>query len=155
VYSFDDYTLAERKIVSIAATGQKPVMRVCLEDGREILATSDHMMVKVLDPKVKMQWAMRWFTWQPLSEFNPGDTVIASKASPETIVQQPLVDEELARFMGYRDASLAEYAINPFYDETYTQLLAIRSITPAGEAPVYEIEVENNESFVANGFMLL
>jgi len=160
IYSFDDYTLAERKCLEVACRGRKPVSRVTLEDGRSILSTSDQLMVKVSDPKTNLKWAMRWFSWEPLSEFKVGHTVIAAKASPEGIVQKPLIedlieDEEFARFIGFRDSSLAEYAVNPFYDETYTELLNIQALEAEGEAEVYEVSVDLDESFVANGFVLL
>jgi len=160
IYSFDDYTLAERKCLEVAWRGRKAVSRVTLEDGRSILSTSDQLMVKVSDPRTNLKWAMRWFSWEPLSEFKVGHMVIAAKASPEGIVQKPLIedlteDEEFARFTGFRDSSLAEYAVNPFYDETYTELLNIQALDAEGEAEVYEVSVECDESFVANGFVLL
>jgi len=156
LYSFDDYTLAERECVEVSNCGMKPVFRVTLEDGRSILLTSDQMMVKVVDPRSNMKWAMRWFVWEPLSEFRQGHMVIAAKAGPEKIVQKPLIeDEEFARYIGFRDSSLAEYAVNPFFDETYTELLNIISIREAGETEVYEVAVQFDESFVANGFVLL
>lgn len=156
VYSFDDYTLAERECIGVNCHGQRPVVRVTLEDGRSLLSTTDQMMVKVCDPRSDLKWAMRWFVWERLSEFQAGHMVVAAKASPETIVQKPLIEEEeFARFIGYRDASLAEYAVNPFYDETYTELLNVRAMEPGGEALVYEVAVQFDESFVANGFVLL
>src|SRR3989304_5563168 len=150
IYSFDDYTLAERKCLEVAWRGRKAVSRVTLEDGRSILSTSDQLMVKVSDPRTNLKWAMRWFSWEPLSEFKVGHMVIAAKASPEGIVQKPLIedlteDEEFARFTGFRDSSLAEYAVNPFYDETYTELLNIQALDAEGEAEVYEVSVECDE----------
>jgi intein/homing endonuclease len=155
VYSFDDYTLAERKCVEVTGRGPKPVFRVTLEDGRSVLVAEDQLLVKVIDPKKKIDWAPRWFDWAPLSDLKAGDTIIASRESPESIVQEPLIDEEMARYIGYRDIGVAEYAINPFYDETLAELLDIKSIEPAGEVEVYELTVEMDESFVANGFVLL
>jgi intein/homing endonuclease len=155
VYSFDDYTLAERKCIEVIPRGVRSVFKVILEDGKSVLACGDQLMVKVNDPKQGINWAPRWFDWALLSDLKPGDTIITSKESPETIKQEPLMDEEMAQYIGYRDAGVAEYAVNPFYDETLTELLDIRSIEPAGEAEVYEVAVDLDESFVANGFVLL
>lgn len=155
LYSFDDYTLAERTCLEVAPRGKRPVFALTLEDGRSILATDDQQLVKVVDPRTNIKWAMRWFQWQPLSEFCAGDMVICSRASPETLSQEPLLDDETAQFIGFRDASLAEYAINPFFDETLIELLNIVSAQPGGETEVYEVVVEGNESFVANGFVML
>ncbi|MBI2958211.1 MAG: hypothetical protein HYY32_05140 [Chloroflexi bacterium] len=156
LYSFDDYTLAERACLGVSLCGVRPVLRVTIEDGRSVLATRDQMLVKVVDPRSNLKWAMRWFVWEPLAEFRPGDTLIAAKVSPEKIVQRPLVEEEeFARYIGFRDSSLAEYAVNPFFDETYVELLTITSIEAAGEAEVYEVSVQFDESFVVNGLVVL
>ncbi|MDO8473838.1 MAG: hypothetical protein Q7T05_08520, partial [Dehalococcoidia bacterium] len=97
-----------------------------------------------------------WFVWEPLTEFKAGDMVIAAKASPQPEPQQaPAEDQEFARYIGFRDSSLADYAVNPFFDSTYTELLTLRSIEEAGEAEVCEVSVEHDESFVAEGFVLL
>lgn len=156
VYSFDDYTLAERACLGVSAPCLKTVSRITLEDGRSLLATDDQMMVKVVDPKRNLKWAMRWFVWEPLSEFKPGDMVIAAKTCfQEEPPKAGDEDEEFARHIGYRDSSLADYAVNPFFDPTYTELLNIRSIEKAGDVEVCDIMVEHDESFVAEGFVLL
>ncbi|MFC1919288.1 hypothetical protein ACFLWX_00645 [Chloroflexota bacterium] len=141
--------------MEVISRGVKPVFRVTLEDGRSVLAAEDQLLVKVNDPKQGISWAPRWFDWAPLSDLKVGDTIITSRESPETIEQEPLIDEEMAQYIGYKDTGVAEYAINPFYDETLTELLDIQSIEPAGEAEVYEVAVELDESFVANGFVFL
>lgn len=155
VYSFDDYTLAERKCIGVMDRGMKPVLEVTLEDGRSILATDDQLLVRVPDPRVKTKWWPAFYLWEPLREFKAGHSIIAAKESPETIVQTPLIDDEVAQFLGYRNRAVAEYAINPFFDETYIALLDIKSIQPAGEVEVYELAIELEASFVANGFVLL
>ena len=158
VYSFDDYTLAERMCLGVSAPCRKEAYRVTLEDGRSILATDDQMMVKVVDPKRNLKWAMRWFVWEPLSEFKAGDMVIAAKASfqeepPKARDEEE--DKEFADKIGYRASSRADYAVTPFFDPTYTELLNIRSIEKAGDVEVCDIMVEHDESFVAEGFVLL
>ena len=134
-----------RKVVDKEYRGIKPVYQLRTRR-RRIEATADHPFLKLSQPRIG-QYILEWV---PLSSLKAGDVIMSAKALPETgQIYQVGQNENNVKHITGVDA--LRPSVNLFWSHPWAGFEKVRSIKEVLAKPVFDIQVEGNGSFIAEG----
>lgn len=145
VLSVDDkLCLSTDKVIAFHERGVNPIVEVTTRLGNRLRCTPEH-------PVLTEQG------WKPIGSLDVGSRLAAPRSLPlkeknkEEVATLPL--QQLASTVPTGKAFYEHSQISALaYDDVYWD--EIVSIEPAGEEAVYDLTIENNPNFVANGLIV-
>ena len=166
VFSFDEAgdCITPAQVRATAQKGERDVFAVRVGT-RTIKATANHPFLALTYQKDEERVRGRYTrSWKYLQDLAPGDLVAVAKDLPATgvlhVLQQPAIKtlvvgrNQRVSYTLDRVAALEAATENLLGVLEFGGYVKIDSITPAGSAMVYDIEVDGPHNFVAEGLIV-